>query len=785
MSKCFFRPLAISALVLTIAACGGGGATPSTPSITVQGNLDPAYGSSSLSILSSFSDSSVATASNGFSVEVSADTSHLLAAQDSAGKLKAFAVWIPKSGGIAFNAESTAQSLVFAVPRIYSSDPAIALSTLSAIHELASFPTLRNLLKGHESEALDDLLTMPTVIEALKSCIEEWFSAHPSGNAKHQAITADFSNLVDLITLNYDDANPSQTKVHVENTNFRILEVCERDVAPDGTATVKRLPSLSGAGAISLGNIFGSIGEAASQDYMINLGSNGAIRSELYFRGTGKLNGVSLPNDVATAFGTTDTALLKTIFWYGLLPLIDTAGGFANYLEYSTEWLDMMTALAGSATIASDLNTLSDAIAGDSIKDSAKATAKLTKDIFGVLTEDKDTLKKLLIKYFTKKGYSPAVAILKAVSTQAFARVMLSAEVFLEGMQLYEIAKEWQILSVINMASLKVEGTSSYAAEDIGTLGGHCIAKGFNRAGFVVGQSVASDGLYHAFFRRSAMLDLKWLGSSTASPVQSVMYSINDTNVMSGSITPVGQGAEGYTWNGAFYNAISGWITNPHYAEYPYSINATNDIAGQYLITQNGVAQGRAFSVIGSTFRDLHSLVTQVGDVSSSAIALNDSGQIAGTNTDASGYPYAYFFDPSAGRQTIYTGGGISRANALSNTGFVTGEYSTSSQQTDKRAFIWKDGAFTPLVYLDSSHPGGNSGRSVDLTGTVIGDAVNANGETVACLWKPGQAPKDINKMVFLPGVKLFSGVAINTKGYLLCLGDVQGTTHSYILRPN
>ena len=765
------RNVMLLALAVTIAACGGGGGVSNNLTSTVQGTIDPAYGSAPLSVLSSFADGPSTSNSNAFSLEVSSSTNQIVAATNGSGNLRALAVWIPgESGGISFSADCTAQALIFSAPRIYDRDPNRGLTLLSSIHSLSTFPALLATLQGNESQNLDVLLGTPAVISALKSCFNEWFATHPSNLAKPKTVIGEYSNLFDLITVAFNDSNQSATKNHVENTDFRILEVCEKDYASDGSTSVKKLESLSGGGAIILGNIFGSIGEPAKQDYVINFGPAGLTRSEIFFRGIGKLPGYAMPSDVAAQFGTSNTPLLKTMFWYGLVPILDSSGGFADFLNYSGAWAQILVDFAASAAVIDDLNVLNINISEGDSASAAKSAAKLTIDMFGVMVDDSDTLKNLLIDYFEKRGLTHAKAILKATAAIGVARLLFLGDVYLEGTQLYQIAKEWQTLSQINMASLKVEesGSTAYDVVDLGT---GKVAEHINNNSVVLALSADTNDTY------------TWSnGTWTLAHANFKGVGINDAGVIVGVTAP----QHPMILSGGILTPLP---TNGNPGVYPTAINSTGDIAATIGFNngndQAGVYRSGALTQLEGT----PGTPPNLGG--GRALAINDSGQLAGEAgwKSPNNFVYRHAVNWNSGNviSDLATGQNIdSVAVSINNSGVSCGfVYTSTSAGLVPRAFMSSGSTMTMLDIPGVTTTGFSQAECINNNTHIVGEAQTSGGHSLLFLWTP-LGVTDLQAAIPASGGWLLGQtLGINDKDEILVTATLNGVTHTLLLKPH
>jgi probable HAF family extracellular repeat protein len=124
------------------------------------------------------------------------------------------------------------------------------------------------------------------------------------------------------------------------------------------------------------------------------------------------------------------------------------------------------------------------------------------------------------------------------------------------------------------------------------------------------------------------------------------------------------------------------------------------------------------------------------GDTSSSAIAVNDHGQVAGTSGSPSGFPHAVLWDH--GKVTdlgLLPGGSRSTATAINGRGQVVGYGDTPSGQ--QHAFLWEHGTMIDLGPLE---PGGSGlARALNNHGQVVGEGETAStGTTHGVIWQDG-----------------------------------------------
>ena len=201
----------------------------------------------------------------------------------------------------------------------------------------------------------------------------------------------------------------------------------------------------------------------------------------------------------------------------------------------------------------------------------------------------------------------------------------------------------------------------SSGMQDLGTLGAYSIAYGINASGQVVGVTEIANGSYHPFLKNlgQPMEDLGILGTA---------FAIND----SGQV--VGEAASG-AFTGAFLknpgqpiqDLETGWGSRP------YSINASGQVVG---ITHTG--SGQAF--LKSPGQSVENLGAMGGDTST-AFAINDSGQIVGSAHFPFDNSHAFLKNPGYPMQDL---GDHSVVYGINASGQVVGFTNATAA-----AFLW------------------------------------------------------------------------------------------------
>lgn len=294
--------------------------------------------------------------------------------------------------------------------------------------------------------------------------------------------------------------------------------------------------------------------------------------------------------------------------------------------------------------------------------------------------------------------------------------------------------------------------------QDLGTLGGtFSTADDINDAGQVAGRSTNAAGEMRAFlWTEGSMLDLgpaatqarlnergevAWsaahaflwsngtavdLGTLGGTFSRAAALSERGEVVGTSSRTPESSHGHAFVWRDGVMTDLGGSTTSSD----AFGINGVGQIVGR------GFQGGRSFATLwdAGTMTDLGTLP---GDVTSSAIAINDLGWIAGESYSSqladSPAPFRWQagvtvpLDP--GYQTTFN---TQDVTAMNRTGVVVGMERVRNRLDNARA--WENGVAWSLGTLGGEQ---SSALAINDNGTIVGRAQNGTGAFHAVAWRP------------------------------------------------
>jgi probable HAF family extracellular repeat protein len=336
---------------------------------------------------------------------------------------------------------------------------------------------------------------------------------------------------------------------------------------------------------------------------------------------------------------------------------------------------------------------------------------------------------------------------------------------------------------------------ATYVFTDLGVLGGlDSRGHALSSSGYVAGLADTSPGSwingFHAFrweptrpgATTGTIVDLGALGKHDLSAATAV----NAAGVTVGVSLPPDGGSTAFVHDGSL-RALPGLGGGQTSAE---DVSDHGQVVGQAR-----VRTGRDHAVLWVLPRGAGHAVAAVdlgrpaGRVESSALAVNERGQVAGAVADRDGYQVAATWTPDRPRGTrgtwrelgILRGATGSVAEDLNRSGVVVGQ---ADPRGVDRGWSW-DGRMHVLAPL----PGGTESYAVgvDDAGDVVGYSNAADGSAHAVLWRGGLTV-DLNDL--LPAWAVEAGYVlreaheINHHGQVVGVASIDDHAHAFLLTP-
>ena len=311
------------------------------------------------------------------------------------------------------------------------------------------------------------------------------------------------------------------------------------------------------------------------------------------------------------------------------------------------------------------------------------------------------------------------------------------------------------LVALLVGSSPVLRASSLYSMQALAALGNQASGvSALNNAGVAVGFYTDATGVQNpALFN----------GSRTQLGTNGAAYGINDSGTVVG-VTYSGNSPGVTQWSGNTQTALG--ITG-----YGMAINDGGKIVGGFQTA----GQTHAFSYSNGSVQDLGTL----GGTWSTAYAVNNSGQIAGTSTLANGHFTGFVSNGNSLVSLGTLGGANSYAQAISQNGFVAGSSQNAAGYLN--AFLWTSAGMQNLGTLGGSI---STGEGVNDLGWTVGSSTTASGASDGFLYRNG-AMTDLNS--FLPvgtGWTITGASGINDAGQILATATEDGQTWAVDLNP-
>gem|GEM_PF-3591616 len=289
---------------------------------------------------------------------------------------------------------------------------------------------------------------------------------------------------------------------------------------------------------------------------------------------------------------------------------------------------------------------------------------------------------------------------------------------------------------------------SGYNIVDLGGFGGSASGVrgqgvAINDSGQVAGSVARADGAQRAFVWTAGggMVDLGVYQGWENVPLSVAAADINNAGEVVGSVSssfPQPQPPHAFTWTAAGGMNPLGAKTFGDTLNV-VAINDPGQIIGNET-TPGGVTHAMAL-VPGHAWADLGVLG---GSGRSYAVAVNQSGQVAGTSSTATSLD-AFSWTAAGGMVDLgHLGGGFSQATAISDNGQVVGS-SYTGVFNDSHAFSWT--AAHGMVDLGTLGGASSGAFAVNSHGQIIGWSTHADGSAASFSWTAAAGMVDLGNL--------------------------------------
>jgi probable HAF family extracellular repeat protein len=330
----------------------------------------------------------------------------------------------------------------------------------------------------------------------------------------------------------------------------------------------------------------------------------------------------------------------------------------------------------------------------------------------------------------------------------------------------------WAAMALI---LVPLAGAQSYTITDLGVLAGgnYTQPAGLNQHGAVVGSANSANSATHAFLWTSAegLRDLGALGGLTA---ESAANGINNSNQVVGfSFLANNSSARAFLWTSSAGMKSLGTLGGN--SSSAMGINDAGQVVGSSYTTKNSSTEHPFLWTAAGGMEDLGTL----GGNSAEAWAINSSGAVVGYSYLADGVTYhAFLWTPAGGMQDLGTlGGSNSFAAAINDKNQVVGYADPPSG--NETAFIWDESRGMRSI---GAGPGASAG-GINEASQVVGSFGSL--PPGALLWTATEhAQALVNLIPPNSGWTLNDAGAINQSGQIIAFGLIGNEQHGALLTP-
>lgn len=317
------------------------------------------------------------------------------------------------------------------------------------------------------------------------------------------------------------------------------------------------------------------------------------------------------------------------------------------------------------------------------------------------------------------------------------------------------------------------QALANYTVIDLDGTYGESYANGINNDGQVVGGFVSIPGgiggIQATLWDGNTMTFLDRLGGSATA------YAINNLEQVVGSAYTTDQALHAVLWNGTTATDLGALLGRGD--SLAVAINDSGQIAG-YSYNNPDYGGFRAVRWNGTTVIDLGT----AGLDHSLAHGINNAGQVVGVAyNEANTVAKAMLWNGTAAIE-LDAQGGDAWAYAINDAGQVVGVSACKGCDTEYYATIWDGNTMTKLDSLGVS----SRALAINDSGHVVGNAQFAEGGSSAFLWN-GTTMLDLNDVLNnADGIVLQNAKGINNSGWIVAEGyhsSFRGS-HAFLLIP-
>lgn len=295
----------------------------------------------------------------------------------------------------------------------------------------------------------------------------------------------------------------------------------------------------------------------------------------------------------------------------------------------------------------------------------------------------------------------------------------------------------------------------SYQIFGLGNLGGAATASAINNNGVVVGTSANAQGDYRGFVWNGGSL-IELAGLPGS--VQQYAHGINSAGTIAGSADETA-----VQWQNGAPTAVGSGGGNA------MAVNESGQLAGM----QNG----QAFRTVGG---QVEFLGTLAGGNWAAAYGINRAGDVAGYGETASGLMRGFVSSNGQLQQIGTLGGNSSYAMALNDANQVVGHATRADGHLE--AFLYYNGTISGLGTLGGV---GSFAYGINQAGSVVGSSWVAGDATMAAFVFANGQMKNLNDLVAPnSGWQLLAAYGINDFGQIVGTGLYNGEQMAVLLNP-